>query len=60
VATPVAEATPEVPGAVDILFVQSFATGTFAENTASAGDYTLTLKNVLLLTNTGEITPIAA
>ncbi len=45
VATPVAEGTPAVPGAVDILFVQSFATGSFAENTASAGDYTLTLNS---------------
>jgi len=42
-ATPVAEATPVVTGEVEILFVQSFATGALAEG--SGGDYTLTLEN---------------
>ncbi len=44
-ATPVAEATPVVTDAVEILFVQSFATGAFVEGATGAGEYTLTLEN---------------
>lgn len=43
-ATPIAEATPVVTDAVEILFVQSFANGALAEG-ATAGEYTLTLEN---------------
>ncbi len=44
-ATPMAEATPVVTGEIEVLFVQSFASGTFAESATSAGDFTLTLEN---------------
>ncbi|MDQ3655432.1 MAG: hypothetical protein M3457_10165 [Chloroflexota bacterium] len=44
-ATPVAEATPVVTDEVEILFVQSFATGAFVEGATGAGEYTLTLEN---------------
>lgn len=44
-ATPVVEATPVASGEVEVLFVQTFGSGTFVPDVASEGDYTLTLEN---------------
>lgn len=44
-ATPIAEATPVVPEELDILFVQSFASGSIAESATGGGEFTLTLEN---------------
>ncbi len=44
-ATPVTGATPIATDQVEVLFVQSFASGTLVENDANDGSFTLTLEN---------------